>query len=305
MVRLFQMRSCCWRLRRSGSGAGPFGDNGKSTTFEFLKKVFGRYAKTMPVKYLTSVRPDAGKADSVLMGMKGVRFAAMEEPDDGCKINAPLAAELTGGSTISGRDLFCANMEYRPQLVPNLACNRLPGIQNGNGGGRNRIRKYDYESRFVVGAEVDEENHVYPADPQINNKFQEWAMDCMLLLLDDYQHVYVEECPASVMDSTEEYMDRGNDFALFAKLYISKGRNSDCFKLQEAVSMWYDFVSAAAEAGQRVQGRERPEKEEFRQGLQTVLKTTCPTRGTKIGGVVQRNAFKGWVLHPVAQEIQD
>ena len=32
--------------------------------------VFGRYAKTMPVKYLPSVRSDAGKADSVLMGMK-------------------------------------------------------------------------------------------------------------------------------------------------------------------------------------------------------------------------------------------
>ena len=106
----------------------------------------------MPVKYLTSVRPDAGKADSVLMGMKGIRFAAMEEPDDGCKINAPLAAELTGGSTISGRDLFCANMEYRPQMVPNSACNKLPAIQNNYGGGRNRIRNYDYESRFVVGA---------------------------------------------------------------------------------------------------------------------------------------------------------
>ena len=115
-------------------------------------------------------------------------------------------------------------LEYRPQLVPNLACNKLPGIQNDNGGGRNMIRKYDYESRFVVRAEVDEENHVYPADPQINNRFPEWAMDCMLLLLDEYQHQYVEECPASVLASTEEYMDDGNPYVRFRQMFLVKGR---------------------------------------------------------------------------------
>ena len=56
----------------------------KRNRSEFLKVVFGRYGKTMPVKYLPSVRSDAGKADSVLMGMKSIRFAAMEEPDDAC-----------------------------------------------------------------------------------------------------------------------------------------------------------------------------------------------------------------------------
>ena len=67
---------------------GPFGDNGKSTTFEFLKVISGRCAKTMPIKYLTSVRPDAGKAYPGLMGMKGVCFAAVEEPDKNTYIMA-------------------------------------------------------------------------------------------------------------------------------------------------------------------------------------------------------------------------
>jgi len=287
------MQSCGRRLRQSGCAAGPFGDNGKSTTFEFLKRVFGRYAKTMPVKYLTSVRPDAGKADPVLMGMKGIRFAAMEEPDDGCKINAPLAAELTGGSTISGRDLFCSNVEYRPQLVPNLACNKLPAIQNDNGGGRNRIRKYDYESRFVVGAEVDEESHVYPADPQINNRFQEWAMDCMLLLLDEYQHVYVEECPASVLASTEEYMDDGNPYVRFRKMFLVKGTNLDYFRVKPAKALFDSYIGGLASL----------KESEFKQSLQSILKTTCPAR-QRIGGDNPRSAFKGWILlnEPASEE---
>ena len=177
-------------MKRVFVHTGPFGDNGKSTTFELLKVIFGRYGKTMPIKYLTSVRPDAGKADSVLMGLKGVRFAAMEEPDNNAYINGALACELTGGSKISGRDLFCANVEYRPQFVPHLACNKLPGIDNDNGGARNRMRKCDYVSRFVLGGEVDEDSHVYPADPQINLRFSEWAMDAMLLRLSTYEPSY-------------------------------------------------------------------------------------------------------------------
>ncbi|CAK0774589.1 hypothetical protein CVIRNUC_004183 [Coccomyxa viridis] len=47
-------------MKRVFVHTGPFGDNEKSTTFELLKIIFGRYGKTMPIKYLTSVRPDAG-----------------------------------------------------------------------------------------------------------------------------------------------------------------------------------------------------------------------------------------------------
>ena len=35
------------------------------------------------------------------MGLKGVRFAAMEEPRNNVYINGALARELTGGSKIS------------------------------------------------------------------------------------------------------------------------------------------------------------------------------------------------------------
>ena len=53
----------------------------------------------------------------------------------------------------------------------------------------------------------DENSHMYPADPQINLRFSKWAMDAMLLLLSMYEHVYVEHCPASIQQSTEDYMD--------------------------------------------------------------------------------------------------
>ena len=81
----------------------------------------------------------------------------------------------------------------------------------------------------MVGAEVDKENHVYSADTQINNNFRDYAIDCMLLLMDEYRHNNVKECPVSVLYSTEEYMDDGNPYVRFRKMFLVKGMNLDSF----------------------------------------------------------------------------
>ena len=63
------------------------------------------------------------------------------------------------------------------------------------------MRKCEYMSRFVLGGDVDEDSHVYPADRQINLHFSDGAMDAMLLLLSTYEHVYVEHCPGTIFRS--------------------------------------------------------------------------------------------------------
>ena len=99
-------------------------------------------------------------------------------------------------------------------------------------------------------------------------------------------------------------MDRGNGFALFAKMLVEKGTSSDHFTLQDVAARWYDFMNAALEANCRIEGRLKPDKDELRQGLQTVLKMSYPSKPTKIDGVLQRNAFKGWRLLEVARSIE-
>ena len=176
------------------------------------------------------------------------------------------------------QNLFCANLEYRLPFVPRLACNKLASIDNDNGGARDRVRKCDYVSRFVLGDEVDEVSHVYPADSQINPRFSEWAIDAMLLLLSMYKHVYVEHCPTSIQQSTEDYMDGGNVMALFAKMYIKRSTKDDHFKLKDAEMKWSNFFAAIERQAIDMKFRDPTtlSKEGFRQGLQMVLKTACP-----------------------------
>ena len=69
----------------------------------------------------------------------------------------------------------------------------------------------------MLGCEVDEHGHVYSADPQSYQRFPERAMDAMLLLLGMYEHIFVEHCPASIRQSTEDCID-GNMMVIFADI---------------------------------------------------------------------------------------
>ena len=132
-------------------------------------------------------------------------------------------------------------------------------------------------------------------------------MDAMLLLLSMYKHVYVDHCPASIQESTEDYMNDGNVIALFAKIFIKRATKEDPFKLKEAEAKWSDFVTAVEPQETEVKFRDltKPSKEGFRQGLQTVLKTACPKDPRPVGGKNHKSAFRGWVLLEDAVELNE
>ncbi|CAK0778798.1 hypothetical protein CVIRNUC_004649 [Coccomyxa viridis] len=129
----------------------------------------------------------------------------------------------------------------------------------------------------------------------------------MLLLLSMYEHVYVEHCPASIQQSTEDCMDDSNVMALFAKMYIKRATKDDHFKLKDAEMKWSDFVTAVERQGIDVKFRDltKLSKEGFRQGLQTVLKTACPKDPRPIGGKNHKSAFRGWLLLENAVELNE
>ena len=132
-------------------------------------------------------------------------------------------------------------------------------------------------------------------------------MDTMLLLQRMYEHVYVEHCPASIQQSTEDYMDDRNVMALFAKMYIKRATKDGHSKLKDAEMKWSDFVTAIGRQGIDVKFRDltKLSKEGFRQGLQTTLMTACPEDPRPIGGKNHNSAFRGWVLLDDAVELNE
>ena len=130
----------------------------------------------------------------------------------------------------------------------------------------------------------------------------------MLLLLSMYEHVYVEHCPASIQQSTEDCMDDSQRDGSGSPRCTSSARpRTTTSKLKDAEMKWSDFVTAVERQGIDVKFRDltKLSKEGFRQGLQTVLKTACPKDPRPIGGKNHKSAFRGWLLLENAVELNE
>ena len=66
----------------------------------------GDYKGTVPISLVTQKRLGLGGTSSEVAQLKGIRFAVMNEPSKGDKINEGIMKELTGGDPIQARELY-------------------------------------------------------------------------------------------------------------------------------------------------------------------------------------------------------
>ena len=74
------------------------GSNGKSKLVDFMSLVLGEYKGVVPISLITQSRSKAGGTSTEIVSLKGKRFAVMQEPTKGDKINEGIMKELTGGT---------------------------------------------------------------------------------------------------------------------------------------------------------------------------------------------------------------
>lgn len=114
------------------------GANGKTTLVELLKELLGDYATAAPADLLL-VRRD-GSASNDVARLRGVRFLAASESDDGRRLSEPLVKSLTGGDTVSARFLYSEYFEFKPQCKIVLATNHRPIVTGTDDGIWRRLR---------------------------------------------------------------------------------------------------------------------------------------------------------------------
>jgi len=142
------------------------GSNGKSKILELIQMMMGDYYCILPIALLTQKRAASNSAQAELERTRGRRFAIMQEPSDGEKINIGLMKELSGGDRIQCRGLFKEPIEFKPQFKMIMTCNELPEVPSDDGGTWRRIRVVDFSSKFKE-------------DPDPNNP-KEFMMDTEL-----------------------------------------------------------------------------------------------------------------------------
>ncbi len=187
------------------------GSNAKSKILELIQKCMGEYYCILPISLLTQKRAASNSAQSELERTRGRRFAVMQEPSEGEKINIGLMKELSGGDRIMTRGLFKEPIEFKPQFKMIMTCNELPEVPSDDGGTWRRIRVVDFSSKFVE--EPDPNNpKEFRMDTELGEKFDRWCDMFMAMLIENHKHTDLRNIsePKEVKQATDSYK-KNND----------------------------------------------------------------------------------------------
>ena len=225
------------------------GCNGKSKLIELMSKCLGDYKATVPITLITQNRNTIGSTSSEIVQLMGIRYAVMQEPSKGEKINEGIMKEITGGDPIQGRALFKDTVTFIPQFKLIACTNVLPEIKTNDDGTWRRIRICDFMSKFndlPYGNEDKYPRSNFPyqfmIDRKLEEKFDLWApvLMSMLVNLAFKTDGYVKDVNI-VLEVSNKYREGQDYLTEFAKEKIMRKRDGKIKKSEvlEEFKNWY------------------------------------------------------------------
>ena len=220
------------------------GGNGKSKMNELLVTGLGEYACKFPITLFTGKRGASNAVSPEVVESKGKRYAYLEEPSEGERINIGLMKEYSGGDKIKGRGLWSNFIEFKPQFKIILFCNDMPKVPADDMGTWRRIKVLEFLSCFVDNPKNDNE---FKKDRYLSEKIPKWAESFMSLLVHNYMTEYKPSgglfIPKEVTKFTEEYQKDMDIYVDFINSRLIKTeKKTDKISLQsvhDEFKNWY------------------------------------------------------------------
>jgi len=174
------------------------GANGKSVFVNTLASILGDYATNAPMDTFMETRTDRHPTD--MAGLRGARFVAAIETEQGRRWAESKVKSLTGGDKISARFMCQDFFEFLPQFKLFVAGNHKPAIRNIDEAMKRRLHLIPFT--ITVPSEK--------RDPHLQQKLLAerggilaWAVQGCL----DWQSLGRLDPPKQVMDATDEYFE--------------------------------------------------------------------------------------------------
>jgi P4 family phage/plasmid primase-like protien len=221
------------------------GENGKSVLVTLLEKCLGEYKGDIPTTMLTDKRAKVGGLTPELVQLKGVRYAVMNEPSKGEKINEGTMKQLTSSlDKIQCRAPFMVEaLSYTPQFKLVLLANNLMEIKSQDHGTWRRIRVVDFMSLFTDNPVQGDKDKPYQFKKEpIVEKFDSWKTVFMALLIEKAIKTggHVEKCQR-VLAASDAYRQTQDPISEFIgeKIIIAEGYCLKKTEIQFQFSQWH------------------------------------------------------------------
>jgi P4 family phage/plasmid primase-like protien len=189
------------------------GSNGKSLLGSLLESTLGEYFAAVKSSLLTSKRNNSQSHDSDIMGLQGCRLLYLQEPENGnnSKINGSVIKWLTGNDIIRGRKAHSPDeFEFSPQFKIVLCCNKMPKMDEIDGGVKRRCRCIKFNYKFVKNPNNKYEKN---GDESIKYNIKKWNSNFMLYLIECYKKYKNDglEMTKNIEEYTKEYEEENKN----------------------------------------------------------------------------------------------
>jgi putative DNA primase/helicase len=122
---------------------GETAGNGKGTTERIWSRVFGTYARSIPVEVIASKGAYDQYRDEKAK-LKGARLVFTTEPSEGMRFSSGTVNSLTGGDAITSREVYKGSVTFDPTWLIMMSTNTRIGT-SGSPGTERRIKEIPWE----------------------------------------------------------------------------------------------------------------------------------------------------------------
>jgi P4 family phage/plasmid primase-like protien len=161
------------------------GRNGKSKLIELLNKTFESYFGAVPSQLFTRPRPNANSPDPGLLSLAKKKLVVAAEPEKNSKLNSGFIKFITGRDSVTLRNCHSNKMiNFSPKFITLLICNDIPECDDMDNALSKRLRCINFPTEFVDNPIKKNQKKI---DTNIDEKFNLWKQDFMLLLIEYYK----------------------------------------------------------------------------------------------------------------------
>jgi P4 family phage/plasmid primase-like protien len=223
------------------------GQNGKSVLVSLMEMVLGEYKGDVPLSLLTDRRTKIGGLAPELVALKGVRYAVMQEPQKGDRINEGVMKQLTSGvDPIQARAPYMTNvLTFIPQFKLAVCSNEFMEIKSQDHGTWRRIRVVDFVSLFTENPVANDPTNPYQFKLDLelkDEKFPKWKQVFAAMLVERVFQTdgKLPECEI-VKASSQSYRQRQDYISEFIADKVIEDPNGTITKveLNAEFTLWY------------------------------------------------------------------
>ena len=210
------------------------GKNGKTTLITIISEVIGEYAGKIQPKALATNKADGDAHSEAIANLRGLRFIACDETDDGDRLNESLVKRLTGGDIIRARKIYSEEIEFKPQCTLIMDTNHKPAITNGGKAIWDRMCVIPFLARIEDDEKITNYGEKLVAEE--GSGILNWLIAGALR----WQVEGLDKKPQIVIDATEAYQEEEHKIGRFLDECCTLGRDevAQSSNLYEAYKNW-------------------------------------------------------------------